>query len=134
MNDLTNLVRNIIRSQCQITQRSKDTALLTITLDRMIAFPSSTTKRLQKFLGITPHPEAKKNRVDLKDLPLIVMDRVDAGSTLVNAVAPPVPTSTVTELFNRIVEEEVLASQEGSCRPISSLIDNGMTNLATKLR
>lgn len=121
VNELLDLVRSTIRFHCHSTQRTKDTALLTITLDRMIGFPSSTTKKLQKFLGIMPNPETKKNRVDMKELPLVVMDRVTAASELVESVAP---AAELLPVVTQLVAEEVQASQNenGFCRPITSSV------------
>ena len=92
--------------------------MYTITLDRMMGFPSSTTKRLQQFLSITPNPDTKKNRVDMKDLPLALLDRISAASALVQSIAP---AQELQELVSRVMDDEVSAlqdSQDDSCRPL----------------
>jgi hypothetical protein len=119
LDDLMGLVRYSIRFQCHITQRTQDTALFTVTLDRMMGFSSSTTKKLQKLFGITPHPDSKKNRVDLKDLPLVIMDRVSSASALVQSVAP---APKMISILSQIMEEEVRNNKDGSCLPLPNTV------------
>jgi len=160
VDDVLYLARQLIRWQCDITQycQHTKTALLTISLDRMMGSSSITTRNVQSFLGIhTPlensrHPtkqQIKTNRIHMDDLYQIILEIVDSASQLVmplqqakigkeytadantNGIAQM--ELSLEERANAIVSEEITAIEgRGSlCRPMSS--DNDSNSVLTKI-
>lgn len=152
IHDLMDITRQLIHWQCHQSQLVLDpdhsTALLTITLDRMMAFPSITTRKLQKFLDLEPFEKPKDNRIGGTDhFSLVVMETVNAASSLVQDLSmnnnnldagkddgseSSSSTSTnrrrqqqlnMEEMVNNVIDEELQASDRetgGACQSIHS--------------
>ena len=125
LEDMMDLVRQLVRWQCHISHNT-DTALLTITLDRMLGFSSMTTRRVQSFLGLKPYEDNKQNRIAMDDLSLIVMDVIDQGSDLAQRLLVESTTRSkgrnLSDMVNAVLDEELTAIEDlgGACRPITS--------------
>lgn len=132
LSDVTDGIRYAIRWQCQITQRVQDTAVLTITLDRMIGYPTSTAQKLQIFLGMKPD-ETKKSRLILNQLPFAVMQRINDGSALISTLLPSVPAEKLQKVIAQLVEAEVEASLNGSCLPFDNIGTSRMGSLLKEM-
>lgn len=146
LQDVLELVRQLVRFQCHISKHSANTALLTITLDRMMGFSSMTTKRVQSFLGLTPPADnPKQNRIAMDDISLVVTDIIDQASSmiqrllLVDETVSNMSAAKLNDMVNDVVDEELNAgiadaSSDGIitpfCRPLSTagLKAGGLTN------
>ena len=145
LQDVLDLVRQLARWQCHMSQHSDNTALLTITLDRMMGFSSMTTKRVQSFLGLTPASEnPKQNRIAMDDITLIVTDIIDQASSAVQRILMEDSLTHLTAAglngrINAVIDEELTprskdAGRDGIaaavCRPVSTMDENkgGLTN------
>jgi hypothetical protein len=138
MKDLMELMQYEIRWQCHMNHK-RDIAMLTITLDRFMGSPISTTQQLQMFLDlpttVLPNNKQQQSRkkINMDDLSLIVTDRVDKGSALVeelannkNKLEKNTRTQQVQDLRN-LVDQEVAASQGGNnCLPLPSFGNRDM--------
>lgn len=147
LQDVLDLVRQLVRWQCHMSNLSNNTALLTITLDRMMGFSSMTTKKVQSFLGLTPASEnPKQNRIAMDDITLIVTDIIDQASSAVQKMLMKdtlthLTAASLNDRINAVIEEELTprssedAGRDGSapavCRRISTTDENkgGLTNV-----
>lgn len=129
--DLVDIIRYTLRWQCHITERVQDTALLTITLDRMIGYPTSTAKKLQIFLGMKPE-DSKKSRLSLKQQPLVVMDRINTGSAFISTLFPSVPAEKLLKVVAQLLEEELEAS-ENECQAFNAIGNSNMGSLLKEM-
>ncbi|CAB9518716.1 expressed unknown protein [Seminavis robusta] len=146
LDDLMDLMRYEMRWQCHL-QTTLHLPLLTITLDRLMGFPTKTIRQVLQFLNLDDDDEeetppakdsSKHNsnnkhlRIDMDDLALIVMDRVNGGSALVQQLISTTtaqsdntqedPDQAVVLQLDQVVEEEIQrfssTSDGNACLPL----------------
>ena len=77
VDDLVGVVRQLMRWHCRLSRIADDTALFTVTFDRMVAYPMKAEKDLVEFLELS-HEDQSDIHVDMEKLAEKVFHRIDA--------------------------------------------------------
>jgi len=82
---LLDVVRQVVRWHCRLTHVAKDTALLTLPMDKLLAVPMQVEKDLVKFLDLR-HEKQNDLHVNMEALARKAFDRIDESSKMIQTM------------------------------------------------
>jgi hypothetical protein len=106
LEDILCTIRLLVRWHCRLTQIASNTALLSISMQRLMAYPKEVEQDLTEFLDLH-HSRQEKLHLNMDTYAEAVFQRIDVCTTFLRQLRARSRSASISDLLNSVVREEL---------------------------